>query len=562
MFGARIYQTARFTRFLHFSRTRLANGLTIGDMEHHSGRPGGALNRRSFLKLGAAATALAACTRAPLTTQLVIESPTPLPVTATGTPTPPAAAVQAATPALGGASGALPESVLAQAWLAANRIMFGPRAGDLERIARMGLDAFVDEQLAAAAGPEDAEVEHRLAPLDTLSMSPGQILQKYVGDPRGPGIRRDILLDLQQAAVIRAVYSRRQLYEVMVDFWNNHFNVGFNKKFDYLLKPDDDRNAIRPHAMGSFRDLLGASAKSPAVLQSLDNDSNVRGKVNENYGRELLELHTVGADNGYTQPDVLEAARVFTGWSIVTLRDDAAKGGTFVYRPRAHDEGAKIVMGLKIPANGGMKDGEALLDFLAAHPNTARTLSLKLCRRFIADEPAESAVSAGAAAFTASKGDIKATLGAILHSPEFKASFGRKIKRPLEFVASALRAVDADTTAEPRLQQALAAMGQPLFLWQPPNGFPDTAGAYLGASSFLARWNFALDLANAAYKETKVKLDTLAGKGDLIDSLAKRLYGGPLPASVKTTLQPFATGRQTPQLVALMLCASLFQVRG
>ncbi|MEO6063068.1 MAG: DUF1800 domain-containing protein, partial [Thermoflexales bacterium] len=443
-------------------------------MEHLLGRSGKTLNRRRFLKLSAAATALAACTRVPGSTQLVVASPIPLPLTATGTLAPPAAAVQAATalPAAG-----LPESALAQAWLAANRLMFGPRAGDLERIAQMGLDAFVDEQLAAASGPEDTEVERRLAPLDTLTMTPGQILQKYTGDPRGPGIRRDILLDLQQAAVIRAVYSRRQLYEVMVDFWNNHFNVGFNKKFDYLLKPDDDRSSIRPYAMGSFRDLLGASATSPAVLQSLDNDSNVRGKVNENYGRELLELHTVGADNGYTQQDVLEAARVFTGWSIVTLRDDPAKAGTFVYRPRAHDEEAKTVMGLKIPANGGMKDGEALLDFLAAHPNTARNLSLKLCRRFIADEPAESVVSAGAAAFTASKGDIKKTLGAILRSPEFRASIGQKIKRPLEFVASALRAVDADTAAEPRMQQALAAMGQPLFLWQPPNGFPDTAGA-------------------------------------------------------------------------------------
>ena len=524
-------------------------------MEHESDRSGLTLNRRRFLKLGVAASALAACSRAPATQQLVIETPTVPPAGPTA-----AALPATASPAL--PTAALPEMALAQAWLAANRIMFGPRAGDVERIARMGLDAFVDEQLAAASGPEDADIERRLAPLDTLTMTPGQILQKYTGDPRGPGIRRDILLDLQQAAVIRAVYSRRQLHEVMVDFWNNHFNVGFNKKFDYLLKPDDDRSAIRPHAMGSFRELLGASAKSPAVLQSLDNDSNVRGKINENYGRELLELHTVGADNGYTQQDVFEAARVFTGWSIVTLREDAVNGGTFVYRPRAHDEDAKTVMGLKIPAMGGLKDGEALLDFLAAHPNTARTISLKLCRRFVADEPAEAVVSAGAAAFTASKGDIKATLGTILHSPEFKASFGQKIKRPLEFVASALRAVDADTTAEPRIQQALAGMGQPLFLWQPPNGFPDTAGAYLGASSFLARWNFALDLANAAFKETRVKFDTLAGKGDLIDALAQRFYGGTLPPSVKSALQPFASGRQTPQLVALMLCAPLFQVRG
>ena len=450
----------------------------------------------------------------------------------------------------------------AQAWLGANRLMFGPRAGDLERIAAMGLDDFIDEQLALASGPEDPALETRLKGFDTLTMSPGEILTKYAGDPRGTGIRRDILLDLQQAAVIRAVYSKRQLYEVMVDFWNNHFNVGFNKKFDYLLKPADDRDAIRPHALGTFRELLGASAKSPAVLQSLDNDTNTRDKLNENYGRELLELHTLGADNGYTQKDVSETARAFTGWSIELLRDNPEKAGQFLYRPRLHDEGAKTIMGLQLKANGGMKDGEAVLDHLAAHPNTATHLSEKLCRRFIADAPPAEAVSAGAAAFTASKGDLKRTLAAILHSPAFKASGGRKLKRPLEFVASALRAVEADTNAETRMQTALGTMGQPLFLWQPPNGFPDVAGAYLGTSALLARWNFALDLVNGAYRETRMQLAGLAGPGDVIDGLAQRFYGATLPASVKTTLQPFATQKALPQLVALLLSAPLFQMRG
>jgi hypothetical protein len=322
-----------------------------------------------------------------------------------------------AAPTLSAASGALTESALAQAWLAANRIMYGPRAGDLERIARMGLDAFVDEQLAAAAEPEDAEVQRRLAPLDTLSKTPGQILEKYSGDPRGPGSGVTSCLTCSSRRNSRGLAGANSI--VMVD-WNNHFNVGFNKSSTTCSSPM--MTAVPFVHMRWEHELLGASAKSPAVLQSLDKESNVRGNINENYGRELLELHTVGADNGYTQQDVLDAARAFTGWSINTLREDAGKAGTFMYRPRAHDEDAKTVMGLRIPANGGIKDGEALLDFLAVHPNTARTLSLKLCRRFIADAPAESLTGA---VTHSQQGRYQSNSERHLRG-QFKASFGRR----------------------------------------------------------------------------------------------------------------------------------------
>lgn len=518
-----------------------------------------AMDRRTFLKLSAASGALAACSRIPGANRIIANgaAATPVSTVAAASPTATAVATARATATVTGA-----ERDAGQAWLVANRVMFGPRPGDVARIAAIGSDAFIDEQLALAGAPEDPALTARLAGLDTLAMSPADILAKYGGDPRGAGIRRDVLLDLQQAAALRAVYSPRQLYEVMVDFWNNHFNVGFNKRFDYLLKPADDRDAIRPHAMGSFRALLGASATSPAVLQSLDNDTSGKDKLNENYGRELLELHTLGADQGYVQADVREAARAFTGWSVVGLRDDAQRAGEFVFRPRQHDEGAKAIMGLKLPPGGGQKDGELLLDYLAEHPNTARHISFKLCRRFVADDPPEAVIAAGAKAFSLSKGDIKATLAAILRSPEFKASAGAKVKRPLEYVASALRALGAETGVEPPIIQALTAMGQPLFLWQPPDGFPDVASAYLGAGAFLARWNFALGLVSGAYRGTRIDAALGSGKGDVIDTLSDRLYGGRLPESAREALRPFAGGGQMAQLVALMLCAPLFQRRG
>ena len=349
----------------------------------------------------------------------------------------------------------------------------------------------------------------------------------------------------------------------MVDFWTNHLNIYFNKNADAYLKPTDDREVIRPHALGKFRDLLGASAHSPAMMMYLDNKDNVKGKPNENYARELMELHTIGVEGGYTQQDVQEVARAFTGWGLVpgNTKKSAAEqpegAGTFRYAAKRHDSDAKTILGASFPAGGGAKDGERVLDILATHPSAAMFISLKLARRFVSDTPPDSVVAKGAAAFKKSDGDIKATLGAILHSDEFKQSFGQKIKRPFEFVASTLRATNAESDCGKPVLQFMRQMGQPLFLWAAPNGYPDVQGAWLGASTLLARWNFGAALASNALKGTHAHLPSEEGS---LDALSTRFFGSALPAPVREALQPFANNPAT--LGALMVSSPLFQVRG
>jgi len=438
----------------------------------------------------------------------------------------------------------------AAAWLAANRLMFGPRPGDLDHIAHIGVDAFIEEQLAYEQ-LDDRDVQARIAALpelhDTLTAEPRDLLEDA---------RREIILDLQQATLLCAVYGRRQLHEVMTDFWSNHFNIYFAKSAEAYLKPTDDRDVIRPHALGNFRDLLFASAHSPAMLVYLDNVTNVKGRPNENYARELMELHTLGVDGGYTQHDVQEVARAFTGWTARGNRKKPDKLGQFIFAARLHDDEAKTVLGMSLPARGGKADGERVLDLLANHPSTAAFISRKLARRFISDNPPVSVVKLGADAFTKSRGDIRKTLGAILHSAEFKASTGQKMKRPFEFMASALRATNAVTDGGRMLSRAMLLMGQPLFLWAAPNGYPDVKGAWLGADSMLARWNVALALGSNALKGTR--LPPFAGQS--LDALSTQRVGTTLPAEVKTKLQPFAG--DLPALMALLLSSPLFQLRG
>ena len=450
-------------------------------------------------------------------------------------------------------SASAPTSALA--WLAANRLMFGPRAGDVVRIDQMGVDAFIEEQLAPQQ-IDDGDVTRRLNQIDSL-----QDTLTHSAAELATSTKRDILLDLQQATLLRAVYSPRQLFELTVDFWSNHLNIYFGKGTDAYLKPVDDRQVIRPYALGKFRDLVGSSAHSPAMLIFLDNQTNVQGKPNENYGRELMELHTIGVDGGYTQTDVQAVARAFTGWSVKPAKKDvpadqqAQGAGEFLFRPRQHDEDAKTVLGVQLPANSGDKDGERVLDILAAHPSCATFISLKLARRFVADEPPKDVVALGAAAFTKSDGDLKATLGAILHSDGFKQSLGQKMKRPFELVASALRGVGAETDGGKPILQAMRVMGQPLFSWASPNGYPDATGAWLGASTMLARWNFGMALAGNALKGTRV--DKNAGTPA---DLAVQLLGAPLPASVQAAVQPFANNPSA--YLSLLMNSPLFQVRG
>ena len=238
------------------------------------------------------------------------------------------------------------------------------------------------------------------------------------------------------AAQYRQMFSQRQLYEVMVEFWSDHFNIHLVNGLGPTLKPEDDRQVIRAHALGNFRDLLHASAKSPSMLFYLDNFFNLASAPNENYARELMELHTLGVDGGYTENDVKEVARCFTGWSIRFPGDTSGDYGTFVFLPAVHDNNAKVVLQNSITAGGGQSDGEQVLDILAAHPSTAQFIATKLCRRFISDTRTQPVIDAVAAAFTQSGGDIKTTLRALFATDAFRNTADLKFTRPAEYLSA------------------------------------------------------------------------------------------------------------------------------
>ena len=494
--------------------------------------PNQSLSRREFIKISLAMTALAACS--PFPARL---SPTPF-------------SQSTITLTSAGSTGS---PYAPQTWLAANRLTFGPTQTILEWIEKNGVDAFIEEQLAYEH-IDDTALQARLAGFKTLTQSVSDIAQDN---------RKDILLELQQATLLRAVYSQRQLYELMVDFWTNHFNIFFNKGQDRYLKTVDDRDVIRKYPFANFRDLLGATAHSPAMLLNLDNNTNRKGHPNENYARELMELHTIGVNGGYTQQDVVEVARAFTGWTIYGVNQAPSLIGTFHFAPGQHDQDTKNILGQVIAANGGNQDGERVLDLLAAHPSCAQFICTKLARRFIADNPPESAVQAGAAAFQKSKGDIRAALGAILHSPDFKNAAGQKTKRPLEFVASSMRALQAEVSDGKQALLLMDTMGQPLFLWPAPNGFPDVASDWINAGVLLSRWNFALILASNSLKGAKVDLKSiLPQNSDPAAGWAKQLLPSPLPDEVLKTLSPFTAEKALPELVALLLSSPMYQLRG
>jgi uncharacterized protein (DUF1800 family) len=409
-----------------------------------------------------------------------------------------------------------------------NRVTFGPRPGDVARVRAMGLARWLEQQLDPDRIADDG-VDRRLPALPTLSRSIGELQREYARPARslrekvaaGEMTRRQMLdqypmdkrparltAELQAARVLRAVHSERQLQEVMVDFWFNHFNVFADKGEVRWYVTSYERDVIRPHALGTFPDLLRATARHPAMLFYLDNwrstradftprrgpNQGMKAGLNENYARELMELHTLGVDAGYTQKDVTEVARAFTGWTI----DAARQNARFVFRPLVHDTKEKIVLGTRLPAGGGQQDGERVLELLARHPATAHFVAQKLVRRFVADAPPPALVERVAAVYRGTGGDVRAMLRAIFASAEFAApeARGAKIKKPFEFVASAVRAVNgtADARGALALARATAEIGEPLFLAQPPTGYPDRAEAWVNAGALLARMNFALAL--------------------------------------------------------------------
>jgi uncharacterized protein (DUF1800 family) len=378
-----------------------------------------------------------------------------------------------------------------------SRAAFGPRPGDMERVQQMGLDAYLEEQLHPERVEESTAVAWRLWRLDSLDADT---------DFRYEFPKEQVQTELQQAAVIRARYSRHQLQEVMVDFWTDHFNISQVKGDSAFLKTADDDAVIRRHALGKFRDLLHASATSPAMLYYLDNARNMKSAGNENYARELMELHTLGVHGGYTQRDVQEVARCFTGWG---LQDERTWWrGAFVYRAQRHDDAPRHVLGVPLPAGLGRGHGERVLDLLADHPATARFIARKLCRRFVADEGAVPAalVERLAQTFRRTGGDIRQVMSVLLRSDEFRHGGQRKLKRPFDYVISALRALGAETNGRGVLSH-LRQMGQLPYQWAMPNGYPDRLEAWL--PSLLGRWNFALALVSGRIGGTRISLPEL-----------------------------------------------------
>jgi uncharacterized protein (DUF1800 family) len=484
---------------------------------------------------------------------------------------------------------------------ALNRLAFGPRPGDLARIRAMGVDKWINEQLdpaqiddrhasslIASAFPaleKDAASLMREYPLPNLVQA--QARRDGDGMSREDSLRlRDaarasqrIVTELQSAKIARAVASERQLEEVLVDFWENHFSVfiGKNQPMRYYMV-SYGRDAIRPHALGKFRELLGAVAKSPAMLVYLDNwqsmadsgrprlDSRMgpaarrrmavvqqqrrmRG-LNENYARELLELHTLGVDGGYTQQDVIEVARALTGWS---LRAPQAGGG-FVFRAEMHDAGAKVVLGHRLPAGRGLEDGEDVLDIVSRHPATAHHIALKLARRLVSDSPPAELVDRAAATFRNTDGDIRETVRTIVSSPEFWSTeaWRAKVKSPFETVVSAMRALGAAPDTTPRTAMVVAYLGQPVYGHQAPNGWPETGNEWINTGAILNRINFGL--AAAAGRIPGTRIASLPGFAELrtasreaqVDAVGRMLFAGDMSVDTRNVLlrgeNPLASG--------------------
>ncbi len=557
---------------------------------------------------------------------------------------------------------------------ALNRLGFGPKPGDVERVKEMGLQKWIDQQLRPDS-IKDSALEARLDRFPTLKMSSaklvdefpqpqvaarregvsieeyrkeqqarmqevmqanrkdgsdanlmdGQIQGKFenmdsdANPPKGKGQGKGeggfgnqmfnymeihtpqrIVAELSMAKLTRAVYSDRQLEEEMVDFWYNHFNVFAAKGADRWLITSYERDAIRPHAMGKFRDLLEATAKSPAMMFFLDNwlsadpagwakmqreqqqgrgmrqqrmggpfgggpfgrprfpqgqpapangnpnDANAKGKqkqdrgLNENYGRELMELHTLGVDGGYTQNDVINVAKAFTGWTIEKPQRDPR----FFFNDVLHDHTTKTVLGHQIHG-GGMKDGEEVLDILSRDPHTARHISFEIAQRFVADDPPSALVDRMAETFQKTDGDIREVLHAMIYSPEFwsKEAYRTKIKTPFELVVSATRAVSAEVDVPFALVQWTNRIGQPLYQCEPPTGYSNKADAWVNTGALLNRMNFSLALTGNRLRGTQVNMETLLGDRAAADPHAtlnravQALFGGQLSQQTRETLE-------------------------
>lgn len=369
--------------------------------------------------------------------------------------------------------------------LTLKRTSFGASTQSLQQVQTVGIQSYLEQQLQ----PES---------IDTTTVE-NQIAQRYprtlesipVQRAGFPENQQATIEELLQARLLRAFTSPAQLYETVVEFWLDHFNVDLRNGVASIFQGSWEREVIRPSALGLFRDLLGATARAPAMLYYLDNFLNLASSPQENYARELLELHTLGVDGGYTETDVKEVARCFTGW---TLDRDS---GEFRFVAFVHDNGSKTVLGQTIPAGGGQADGEQVLDILAAHPATARNIATKLCRRYVADNPPADLIQNISNTFTATAGDIRAMLRSLLQVDILAQSADQKFARPMEFLGQMLRAMPgADGFPQGENARILFALldqlGQAPYFWPAPNGYPDVASYWASTSGLLNRWRQAL----------------------------------------------------------------------
>lgn len=566
-----------------------------------------------------------------------------------------------------------------------NRLAFGARPGEVERVLKLGWQKYLDQQLH----PEtiaDTIIEEKLKAFPELQFTNEQLVRAFpqpnllnrylhqrgidqrafsemynqfrserpfdanataanknlaissygTATPEEVEQRRNDILAIikelnirptnevfnmaQQAKVLRAVYSERQLQEVLTDFWFNHFNVFARKggPSNTTFIPYE-RDTIRMNVFGRFEDLLRATAQSAAMLYYLDNfqsmsptgrrppnmnvadlfvEPNMRppmpnnpprpnrppnnppprrpgAGINENYAREIMELHTLGVDGGYTQQDVQEVARCFTGW---TLRNPQLGGG-FHFEPLMHDEGEKIVLGQRIPAGGGINDGETVIKMLAQHPSTAKFIATKLARKFISDNPSPALIERVAKVFLKTDGDLREVYKALFTAPEFWAqeNYRSKIKTPFEMVVSALRATGAETDGGRQIQQVLEQMGEGLYLAQPPTGYPETAAHWVSTGALLLRMNFALALSGNRLRGTKVSPQSLVSEVKpeqpeaMAEQIIKALLNGEMSAPTRATLMKAITEPQMmkvanpannpmlPRIIALVLGSPEFQ---
>jgi uncharacterized protein (DUF1800 family) len=453
-----------------------------------------------------------------------------------------------------------------------SRCTYGIRLADWNRALALDYTGWLQEQLDPAL--DDGGLEATVAAIwPRVAMTAGELRADAIANNSG----QKAAADLRAATIYRQLASPRQLFETLVEFWGDHFNIATLASPESYYKNVDDREVIRGHALGNFRDMLHASARSLAMLYYLDNVSNRAAGPNENYARELMELHTLGVDGGYTEQDVHEVARCFTGWTVSTASGEPQ----FAFLSGRHDNGAKLVLGTAIPAGGGLADGIAVLDLLAAHPSTAQHVARKLCLHFIGDAPQQTAVDRVASAYVTSGGDIPAMLMALFGSPEFISSYDRKLRRPQDYVLATVRCSDAAVSGSflTSIVSRMSALGQLPFRWATPDGYPDEMDDWINAGAMLTRWNWAFAVAEGRAAGIALDLVALAGGANtpaaLADRLADRLLHRPLLGVDRDALVAFAanggaadrvfTAAETPartrELAGLLLSSVYLQYR-